>query len=499
MDEQIHNHSSGGHTQHQTYWNINNYSIQQNVCYCRVHSALPYSQSSTLAPQFIRQYRTIEPNYSNRGIVPETGILSTPPSRRHKSNNSTGGSSNNTSFSSSSSSSGNSSMLLNTSNNSCKSSASKSSGHRHRSKFRKDHHHHYHNHPHHQYPTSPQIYKSAPSSPVNNRHDSYLLNNNNIDGSKKKPTSPEPSRRAYLTLDKLERGNLLSEKPSAASTPLISGCCGGVMKDLHSSCPAKKKSSEKSSLHKRRSGSYSALDSVSTDSSDGIDGSIPAQPSGSSSAGNCVKNIVSWMSKVGKGTSALLDSLPSAFKGEDHHVVMVGLDSAGKTTVLYRLKFDQYINTVPTIGFNCEKIRGTLGDSRGLVFLVWDVGGQEKIRPLWRPYTRATDGIIFVVDSTDTGDRLDEAKMELHRIMKTQDNVGVPLLVIANKQDLPTSKSAPELERILELSKIGNSSLWYLEPCCAVTGEGLDIAIEKLHELIVKRRKIQKRIRNKTR
>ena len=109
------------------------------------------------------------------------------------------------------------------------------------------------------------------------------------------------------------------------------------------------------------------------------------------------------------------------------------MDSAGKSTVLYRLKFDQYVNTVPTIGFNCERVRGSTGRSRGLTFLVWDVGGQEKVRPLWKPYTRATDAVIFVVDSTDV-ERLEEAKLELHRIMRTPDNIGVPLLVIANKQ-----------------------------------------------------------------
>jgi GTPase SAR1 family protein len=72
----------------------------------------------------------------------------------------------------------------------------------------------------------------------------------------------------------------------------------------------------------------------------------------------CVKNLVSWVSnfgdKVGKSTSAIREAMPSM--KEDHHVVMIGLDSAGKTTVLYRLKFDQYVNTVPTIGFNCEKV-----------------------------------------------------------------------------------------------------------------------------------------------
>ena len=121
------------------------------------------------------------------------------------------------------------------------------------------------------------------------------------------------------------------------------------------------------------------------------------------------------------------------------------MDSAGKSTVLYRLKFDQYVNTVPTIGFNCERVRGSTGRSRGLTFLVWDVGGQEKVRPLWKPYTRATDAVIFVVDSTDV-ERLEEAKLEMHRIMRTPDNIGVPLLVIANKQVI-LHKIYPPLRR----------------------------------------------------
>ena len=95
----------------------------------------------------------------------------------------------------------------------------------------------------------------------------------------------------------------------------------------------------------------------------------------------------------------------------------------------FRLKFDQYVNTVPTIGFNCERVRGFVGRSRNLTFLIWDVGGQEKLRPLWKPYTRATDAIVFVVDSCESADRMEEAKLELHRIMRTTDNVGVPLLV----------------------------------------------------------------------
>lgn len=89
---------------------------------------------------------------------------------------------------------------------------------------------------------------------------------------------------------------------------------------------------------------------------------------------------------MGKSSASLLDAFPTP---QSHlHVVMLGLDSAGKTTALYRLKFNQYLNTVPTIGFNCEKVKGTVGRAKGQTFLVWDVGGQEKLRPLWKSYTR---------------------------------------------------------------------------------------------------------------
>jgi ADP-ribosylation factor-like protein 4 len=131
------------------------------------------------------------------------------------------------------------------------------------------------------------------------------------------------------------------------------------------------------------------------------------------------------------------------------------LYSAGKTTVLYRLKFDQYLNTVPTIGFNCEKVKGTVGKSKGVGFLVWDVGGQDKIRALWKSYTRCTDGIIFVVDSCDM-ERMEEAKMELMRTAKSPDNQGTPLLILANKQDLPMAKEPKELEKLLGLHELNS-------------------------------------------
>ena len=74
---------------------------------------------------------------------------------------------------------------------------------------------------------------------------------------------------------------------------------------------------------------------------------------------NCMKNMISWLfDKAGAGTSVLLDYLSQS---EDYHVVMIGLDGAGKTTALYRVKLEQYVDTVPTVGFNCERVKGTFG------------------------------------------------------------------------------------------------------------------------------------------
>ncbi|PIK47214.1 putative ADP-ribosylation factor-like protein 4C-like [Apostichopus japonicus] len=64
-----------------------------------------------------------------------------------------------------------------------------------------------------------------------------------------------------------------------------------------------------------------------------------------------------------------------------HQIAVIGLDKSGKTTFLYRLHLNEFIHTVPTIGFNSEKIKSTSGKSKGQSFQFWDAGGQEKLRP----------------------------------------------------------------------------------------------------------------------
>ena len=120
-------------------------------------------------------------------------------------------------------------------------------------------------------------------------------------------------------------------------------------------------------------------------------------------------------------------------------ILMVGLDAAGKTTILYKLKLGEVVTTIPTIGFNVETV-----EYKNISFTVWDVGGQDKIRPLWRHYYQNTQGLIFVVDSNDR-ERVEAAKDELHRMLSEAELSDSVVLVFANKQDLPNAFSAAEL------------------------------------------------------
>lgn len=182
---------------------------------------------------------------------------------------------------------------------------------------------------------------------------------------------------------------------------------------------------------------------------------------------------------------------------QSFHIAILGLDAAGKTTVLYRLQFNEFVNTVPTRGFNSEKVKVALGGNGTVTFHFWDVGGKEKLRPLWKPYTRCADGIMFVVDSVDA-ERMEEAKTELHKITKTTENQGVPVLVVANKQDLRHSLGLDEIEKLLALKELGPATPWHLQPSCAIIGDGLNEGLDKLYDMVQKRRKML-RLQKKTR
>lgn len=157
----------------------------------------------------------------------------------------------------------------------------------------------------------------------------------------------------------------------------------------------------------------------------------------------------------------------ASFLGKkEMRILMVGLDAAGKTTILYKLKLGEIVTTIPTIGFNVETV-----EYGNIQFTVWDVGGQDKIRPLWRHYFQNTQGIIFVVDSNDR-DRIIEAREELQRMLNEDELRNAVLLIFANKQDLPNAMNAAEITDKLGLHSMRQRQ-WFIQSTCATSGDGL--------------------------
>ncbi|WFD18978.1 hypothetical protein MCAP1_001191 [Malassezia caprae] len=177
---------------------------------------------------------------------------------------------------------------------------------------------------------------------------------------------------------------------------------------------------------------------------------------------------------MGLSVSRLLSGL---FGKKEMRILMVGLDAAGKTTILYKLKLGEIVTTIPTIGFNVETV-----EYKNISFTVWDVGGQDKIRPLWRHYFQNTQGIIFVVDSNDR-ERIPEAREELQRMLNEDELRDALLLVFANKQDLPNAMNAAEITDKLGLHSLRQRQ-WFIQATCATSGDGLYEGLEWSHALM---------------
>lgn len=154
------------------------------------------------------------------------------------------------------------------------------------------------------------------------------------------------------------------------------------------------------------------------------------------------------------------------FGNQEMRVVMLGLDAAGKTTILYKLHIGEILSTVPTIGFNVEKVQ-----YKNVMFTVWDVGGQEKLRPLWKHYFNNTDGLIFVVDSADR-ERIDKSAQEFKHILADPLMRNSVILVYANKQDMRDALTTAEIVSALGLSDLKGRK-WHVQGSIAIRGEGL--------------------------
>ncbi|KAI3432083.1 uncharacterized protein J3R85_007466 [Psidium guajava] len=143
------------------------------------------------------------------------------------------------------------------------------------------------------------------------------------------------------------------------------------------------------------------------------------------------------------------------FTKTEFHVLILGIDKAGKTTFLEKLK-SIYLNTeslppdriVPTVGLNIGRIEVS---NTKLVF--WDLGGQPGLRSIWEKYYEEAHAVVFVIDAASPS-RFEDSKSSLEKVLRNDDLQGAPLLILANKQDLAEAVSADELDRYLDLKKL---------------------------------------------
>ncbi|KAH3767082.1 ADPribosylation factor subfamily protein [Pelomyxa schiedti] len=170
----------------------------------------------------------------------------------------------------------------------------------------------------------------------------------------------------------------------------------------------------------------------------------------------------SFLAKIGWGssTSKMISSFP------EMQILMHGLDAAGKTTILYKLKIAPE-TTIPTIGFSIE----TSQYSKNIKIISWDCGG--GITP-WRRYYPNTTACIWVIDSNDR-ERMDEVRDELTRMAHQDELEGIPFLIFANKRDLPGALSVYEVAQRVDLNHIMGKihPLWYIQGCSGTSGEGI--------------------------
>ncbi|GME28637.1 adp-ribosylation factor family protein [Neofusicoccum parvum] len=154
-------------------------------------------------------------------------------------------------------------------------------------------------------------------------------------------------------------------------------------------------------------------------------------------------------------------------KDKEMRILMLGLDNAGKTTIVKKI-MDEDVNSVsPTLGFIIKTI-----EYEGYKLNIWDVGGQKTLRTYWKNYFEKTDTLIWVVDSTDR-QRIDDCRRELKGLLQEERLMGASLLVFKNKSDVPGSMSDGEIRQGLELDSI-TTHKWAIMACSAMTGLNLE-------------------------
>ena len=163
-------------------------------------------------------------------------------------------------------------------------------------------------------------------------------------------------------------------------------------------------------------------------------------------------------------------------------IIILGMQNAGKTTILYRLSLGQLVKTTPTIGSNVEELT-----YNNVKFQAWDLGGQESNRSVWDVYYMNTDAVVYVIDSHDD-EYFEESKIQFHKLIHNAALKNATILIFANKQDIQGAKGVNKLIQEYEFFKI-KDHIWHIQPCSALKGEGLITGIKWLSEQLTFRGK----------
>ncbi|KAK4799558.1 hypothetical protein SAY86_024923 [Trapa natans] len=172
------------------------------------------------------------------------------------------------------------------------------------------------------------------------------------------------------------------------------------------------------------------------------------------------------------------------FSKKEFHVLVLGIEKSGKTTLLEKLK-SLYSNLeglppdriVPTVGLNVGRVE--LPNAK-LVF--WDLGGQPGLRSIWEKYYEEAHAVVFVIDASCPS-RFEDSKSALEKVLRNDDLQGAPLLILANKQDLPEAVSTEELALYLDMKKLDERVSMY-EAVSAYDGLGIRESVEWLVEVM---------------
>ena len=182
----------------------------------------------------------------------------------------------------------------------------------------------------------------------------------------------------------------------------------------------------------------------------------------------CTQHICIWFYKYGTSRVQTKISLH-----RERKILLTGLDAAGKTSILYKLKLDKIVDTYPMIMCITETI-----EYKNIALNIWDLCGDERLRPQWNKYYSGTHAVIYVVDCNDP-DRMQESREELHKMLAEEMLRNAVLLIFANKQDLPCALTCLEITDTLGLNTILDRP-WFIKSTSMIDGDALIEGLEWL-------------------